>query len=341
MKNGGKVTIVIVAVIVIVAIAYIVSQPTSTVSTSPPPSKVLKVAAVFAPYIEQDEWDKVFYNGLMKAKEKYGDRIKVDYTEKVADADWERVLRDYASNGYELIFSHYTIMGEATANAARAFPNSWFVWTDGWPPIEQNMVVITPLAHEASYLAGILAGGMTKAGKIGVVGGMNVPSTYRAYYAFKLGVESVNPTAEIKLVWVGSFLDIGGGYDAAISLIDAGCDIIVGNGDSQNVGVRTAAIARNVWYIGGVGDESEYAPAICLGSVLWGLENAPAHLIGLALEGKLEPGKFYEYGLKEGSDFVYNPKLIDKIPTEIKNKIDSTRQDIINGTFTVPRKDVP
>lgn len=339
--NSKQVVIVVAIIVIVAVVSIVVFLPLSPVSETTVQTKKLKVAAVFAPYIEQDEWDKVFYNGLMKAKATYGDKIQVDYTEKVADADWERVLRDYASNGYDLIFSHYTIMGEATANAARAFPNSWFVWTDGWPPIERNMVVITPLAHEASYLAGILAGGITKVGKIGVVGGMNVPSTYRAYYAFKLGVESVNPSAEIKLVWVGSFLDIGGGYDAAISLIDSGCDVIVGNGDSQNVGVRTAAIARNVWYIGGVGDESEYAPAVCLGSVLWALENAPVHLIGLALEDKLEEGKFYEYGLKEGADFVYNSKLIDVIPLEIRNKIDATRQEIISGTFTVPRKDVP
>ena len=314
---------------------YLSMQPSPT----PVQEVKLKVAAIFDTFVKEDQWNETAYAGLLKAKEKYGDKIKIDYMEKVSLADYERVARDYAKAGYDLIFVHATPAGEAAKSVARDYPDRWIVWTDGWPPIEKNMVVITPLAHEASYLAGVLAGRMTKVNKIGVVGGMNVPSTYRSYYAFEQGVKAVNPNVEVRVTWVGTFVDIGKGYDAAIALLDWGADVICGNGDSQNVGVRTAAMARKAWYIGGVGDEHPYAPSETLASVSWAIDSAFVDIIGLALEGKLEQGKFYEYGLAKGADLIWG--RTDVIPANVKAEIEDMRKQILDGKLVVPRKDSP
>jgi basic membrane lipoprotein Med (substrate-binding protein (PBP1-ABC) superfamily) len=297
------------------------------------------VAAVFDTFVKENQWNETAYSGLLEAKEIYKDRIEIAFVEKISLADYEKEARSFAAAGYDLIFVHATPAGEAAKAVARDYPQTWIVWTDGWPPIEKNMVVITPLAHEASYLAGILAGRMTETNKIGVVGGMNVPSTYRSYYAFERGVKAVNPDAEVKVTWVGTFIDIGAGYDAAKAHIAWGADIICGNGDSQNVGARTASLAAVVYYIGGVGNEHPYAPSITLASVGWGIEKAYVDIIGKALEGELEPEKFYEYGLKEGADLIWGRREV--IPEEVQAEVESIRQQILDGTLEVPRKDFP
>ncbi|MEM3506429.1 MAG: BMP family protein [Candidatus Bathyarchaeia archaeon] len=329
---------IIIATIIIAGIAYYVTLP------PPPPPKPaveLKVAAVLDTFVTEDGWNEAAYNGLMEAKRKFGDRIEIAYSEKVALPDYERVMRDYAEKGYNLIFCHATPAGEAVKSVAKDYPDVWFVWTDGWGEVPPNVVVITPLAHEASYLAGMIAGKMTKNNKIGVVGGMNVPSTYRSFYAFQEAVKVTNPNAEVKVIWVGTFVDIHAGYEAAKSLIAEGCDVIWGNGDSQNVGARFAALEAKVWYIGAVWDENKYAPAITLTSVLWGIDKAFVDIIEKALEKKLEPAKFYEYGMKGGATLAPYYGLENAIPKEVRDKVEEIKQKILAGEFVVPRKDFP
>lgn len=364
MSARALTAILVVAIIIAVGVGIYVAKkpappptttpaPTTTAApstTTPPPStpppKKLKVAAVFDTFVTEDGWNEAAYNGLMEAKEIYGDQIEIAYSENVPLADYERVLRDYAEKGYDLIFCHATPAGEAVKSVAKDYPNIWFVWTDGWGEIPDNVVVITPLAHEPSYLAGIIAGSMTKANKIGVVGGMNVPSTYRSYYAFEQGVKEVNPGAEVMVIWVGSFVDIHAGYEAAVSLINQGCDVIFGNGDSQNVGARFAVIeahkaGKEVWYIGGVWDEWKYAPSVCLTSVLWGIDKAFVDIIGKALEGKLEPAKFYSYTMLNGTDLAPYHSLEDVIPADARALVEDLKQKILSGELVVPRKDFP
>ena len=328
---------VIIAIILIVAIAAVFLAPPAATPTK----RKFKVAAVFDTFVGECGWNEAAYAGLMEAKEKYGDLIEIAYSEKVPLADYERVMRDYAEKGYDLIICHATPAGEAVKSVAKDYPNIWFEWTDGWGEIPSNVVVITPLAHEAAYLAGMLAGAITKTNKIGVVGGMNVPSTYRTYHAFTLGVKKVNPNAEVKVIWVGSFVDIHAGYEAAKSLIAEGCDVIWGNGDGQNVGARFACVESKVWYIGAVWDECKYAPGVCVASVLWGIDKAILDIIEKAMKGELEPGKFYEYSMKDGAILKVNPKLKYLIPEDILKLIKETEEKILKGEFTVPRKDFP
>lgn len=356
MKNSYIAIIIVIVVVVIAAGAYVATLPpsaptppkptptvTPTTTPTPTPAQKLKVAAVLDTFIKEDMWNEIFYNGLQRAKQKYGDRIEIAYSEKVSLADYERVGRDYANAGNDLIFLHATPVGEAAKSIARDFPKKWIVWSEGWPPIEKNMVCFVAESYEAGYLAGILAGRMTKVNKIGCVGGMNVPSTYRIYNAFAEAVKSVNPQAEVKVTWVGTFVDIGKGYDSAVAEMDWGADVICGLGDSQNVGARTAVMARNltrpVWYIGGTGDEYPYAPSVTLASIGSGYDIGVFDIIGKALDGKLEPAKIYSYNLKAGAELFWG--RVNVIPANVKAEVDGLRQKIIDGTFTVPRKDAP
>ena len=304
-------------------------------AAAPAEAKQVGVAMVLDGKIDDNGWNQAGYEGLMKAKEVDG--VEVAYSESVPIADYEKALRDYASQGYNFIIAHSSIAKDAVMNTAKDYPDLVFLWTDGDETLD-NLAVIRPMSQGSSYLAGVLAGKMTKSGTVGMVGGIDIPSTHRSYAAFKLGLEATNPDAKLLVNWIGSFLDVSAGKEAAISQIEAGADVIFGNGDGQNIGVLTAAGEKNVLAIGAVRDQFSVAPNVVLTSVDWGFVNGIPLVIKDYADGKFS-GKFYEISLSEGADLTPYHDNADKIPDDVKALIEKTRQDILSGTLVVP--DVP
>jgi basic membrane protein A and related proteins len=291
-----------------------------------------KVALVLDGKIDDNGWNQAAYEGLKNAEAQYD--IEIAFSEEVPIPDYERAMRDYASQGFELIIAHSSIAKEAVFNVARDFPEISFLWTDGDETLE-NLAVIRPLAHEASYLAGILAGEMTQSNTIGMVGGIDIPSTHRSYAAFEQGLKEVNPDAQLLVNWIGSFLDVSAGNEAAMSQIESGADIIFGNGDGQNIGVLQAANETNTLAIGAVRDQFQVAPNVVLTSVEWGFGGGIPLVVGEYLAGNFT-GKVYEIGLEEGavlSDFHENA---DKIPDEVKALLKEKEDAIRAGTLEIP-----
>ena len=227
--------------------------------------KKVRVALVLDGKIDDNGWNQAGYEGLKEAETQYG--AEIAYSEEIPIPDYEKVLRDYATKGYDFIIAHSSIAKDAVMNTARDYPDIAFLWTDGDETLD-NLAVIRPMAQEASYLAGLLAGKMTKANIVGMVGGIDIPSTHRSYAAFEMGLKEANPDAKLLVNWVGSFLDVSAGKEAALSQIEAGADVIFGNGDGQNIGVLQAASEKNVLAIGAVRDQFNVAPNVVLTSVL-------------------------------------------------------------------------
>ena len=272
-------------------------------SNSALPTKVtkkpLRVALVLGGEINDGDWNQAGYEGLVASKAKYGASIETSYTEDVADADMEKVIRDYVSQGFDMIICHSSTAKEAVTKVAKDFPNIKFVWTDGDQTL-QNLAVIRPMTQEASYLAGFLAGKLTKSNIIGLVGSIDIPSTHRGYAGFKLGMQDANPKAKLLVNWTGSFSDIKGAKEAALSQIEAGADIIDGNGGSLNVGTLQAADEKGVLAIGAVRDQYQVAPKVVLTSVDWGFTGGFELVIGSAVNNSYK-GRFYNIGLAQGA----------------------------------------
>jgi basic membrane protein A and related proteins len=326
-------SVLIVSVIVLAA-CMPVAAPTAAPAAQPEAKKV-KVALVLDGKIDDNGWNQAGYEGLTKAKEQYG--LETAYSESVPIPDYEKAMRDYANQGFDVIIAHSSIAKDAVMNTAKDFPKLAFIWTDG-DTTESNVAVIRPMSQEASYLAGILAGKMTQSNTIGMVGGIDIPSTHRSYGAFKLGVESVNPGAKILVNWIGSFLDVSAGHEAALSQIESGADVIFGNGDGQNIGVLKAASEKNVLAIGAVRDQFTVAPNVVLTSVNWGFDSGIGAVIKDVIDGKFA-GKAYEVGLAQGADLMPYHDNASKIPDDVKALIEQKRKDILSGALKVP--DVP
>lgn len=274
--------------------------------------------------IDDNGWNQAAYEGLNTAKQQYS--LEVAYSENVPIADYEKVMRDYATKGYDMIIARSSIAKDAIMNTAKDFPNLAFVWTDG-DTTQSNVAVVRPMSQEASYLANILAGKMTKSNIIGMVGGIDIPSTHRSYGAFKLGVEAVNPNAKILANRIGSFLDVSAGKEAALSQIESVADVIFGNGDGQNIGVLKAASEKDVLAIGAVRDQFTVAPNVVLTSVNWGFNSAIGLVVKDYTEGKFS-GRVYEIGLAQGADLMPYHDNASKIPDDVKTLIEQKRKDI-------------
>lgn len=322
-------------ILVLSLMAALVLSACGAQETAAPEEEAIRVALVLDGKIDDMGWNQAGYEGLAQAEAEHG--VEVDYSEEVPIPDFEKVLRDYATQGYDMIICHSSIAKDAVMNTANDYPEIAFLWTDGDETLD-NLSVIRPLAQEASYLAGILAGEMTESNTVGMVGGIDIPSTHRSFAAFELGLKEVNPDAELLVNWIGSFLDVSAGKEAALSQIEAGADLIFGNGDGQNIGVLQAASEEEVLAIGAVRDQYEVAPNVVLTSVEWGFRDGISKVVGDFVSGDYE-GRVYEISLEEGADLSPYHDNADLIPEGVKEKIEETRQAILDGELEVP--DIP
>ena len=303
-----------------------------TASSAEPAASKVKVALVLDGKIDDNGWNQAGYEGLEAAQKDLG--VEVAYSEEVPIPDYEKVLRDYANKGYNLIIAHSSIAKDAVMNTAKDFPDLSFLWTDGDETLP-NLAVIRPMAQEDSYLAGLLAGKLTKSNIIGMVGGIDIPSTHRSYAAFEMGVKEVNPDAKILVNWIGSFIDVSKGNEAALSQIESGADVIFGNGDGQNIGVLKAASDKNVLAIGAVRDQFSVAPNVVVTSVKWGFDTGIDMVVKDYLNGNFS-SKFYEISLAQGADLAPYHDNADKVPDDVKALIEQKRNDILSGKLQIP-----
>ena len=312
------------------------TSPTQATSAQPTAvaTKPLRVALALGGEINDGDWNQAGYEGLVAAEGKYGTRIETSYTEDVGDADMEKALRDYASQGYDLIICHSSTAKEAVTKVAKDYPNIKFLWTDGDTTLP-NLAVMRPMTQEASYLAGFLAGKLTKSNVVGLVGSIDIPSTHRGYAGFKLGLHDANPNAKLLVNWTGSFSDIKGAKEATLSQIESGADIIDGNGGSLNVGTIQAADEKGVLAIGAVRDQYNIAPKVVLTSVDWGFTGGFELVIGSALDGSFK-GQFYDIGLAQGAVLTPFHGNASKIPADVQEQLKQKTQDILDGKLKVP-----
>ena len=327
MSKGAKIAIaiVIIAIIIIAGVwYYYYSKPPA------PPSKKLKIALCISGLIKDPGWPHLGYEALRAVGEKYN--AEIAYTEHVAYPDIERVLRDYAEKGFDLIWGHGGEYEEAAPRVARDYPNLHFM-TTGARANETNLIAFDVKWQEMSYLAGVLAGLMTKTNKIGIISGEPYPPVVAIVEAVKLGAKSVNPNVKFFTVYTGTWIDPEKGKSAALTQIDAGADIILSWADLTALGAIEAARTRGVYYIAETQDHYELAKDISLGSIYLNFDIILEDVVKSILAGTFK-GETRKPGIAEG---VIDFKVVsEKVPKDVQDKVNKIRQDIIDGKIIVP-----
>ena len=194
----------------------------------------LKVAAIYTVPFEQ-QWVSRIHKAL-KAAEARGE-IEYKASENVSNADYERVMREYATGGNQLILGEVFGVEAAARKVAKDFPKTSFLMGSSGKPQAPNFSVFDNYIQEPAYLSGMIAGGMTKTNKIGMVGGFPIPEVNRLMHAFMAGAKETNPKVEFTVTFINSWFDPPKAKEATFAMIDKGADVLY----AERSGVSDAA----------------------------------------------------------------------------------------------------
>jgi basic membrane protein A len=290
----------------------------------------LKVAAVYTVPFEQ-QWVSRIHKAL-KAAEARGE-IEYKASENVANADYERVLREYATAGNQLIVGESFAVEAAARKVAKDFPKTAFLMGSSGKPQAPNFSVFDNYIQEPAYLSGMIAGGMTKSNKIGMVGGFPIPEVNRLMHAFMAGAKETNPKVEFTVSFINSWFDPPKAKEAAFAMIDKGADLLY----AERFGVSDAAKERGKLAVGNVINTQDKYPDTVVASALWHMEPT----IDAALK-KVKDGKFAaeDYGpystmKHKGSELAHLGTFEKKVPADIVAKVKAREKAIQDGKFTV------
>jgi len=290
----------------------------------------LKVAAVFATPIEEP-WDHQIHVALLQAKEKLG--IDYKWSEHVESADFERVLRQYARSGTQLIMGDAFAAEEVTRKVAKQFPKVAFVFGSGSGPADPNFSVFDNWIHEPAYLCGLIAGKMSKTGTVGAVAAMDIPEVARLVNAFYQGAKEANPNIKRKTSFIGSFFDPPKAKEAALALIAAGVDVIY----AERFGVIEAAKEKGVLAISNMSDQSELAPDTVITGPVWDMWPTVQAAVKQVKAGAYTASDFgaFSFMAKGGALLAPYHAWDAKLPAEVKQLVADKQAAILAGNFRV------
>ena len=304
--------------------------PAAAEPAAPAKAEPLKIAFAYIGPVGDGGWSFAHDNARKALEKEFGDKISTTYVENVpASADAERVLRDFVDQGAKLVFgTTFGYMG-AIAKVAADNPDVKFEHATGYQTA-QNLRTYDSRTYEGAYLAGVIAGGMTKTNTLGVVGSVPIPEVLRNINSFTLGALSVNPNIKTKVVWVNEWFSPPKETEAATSLINGGADVLFQNTDSPAV-LKTAQ-EKGARAFGWNSDMTAYGPKAHLASSIIHWTPYYTKSVNDMLSGTWSSGQAW-WGVKEGAiDLV---SIADDVPADIRAKVDAAKAGLKNGSFAI------
>ncbi|NBD21585.1 BMP family ABC transporter substrate-binding protein [Aquabacterium fontiphilum] len=290
----------------------------------------LKIAFAYVGPVGDAGWTFAHDQGRKAIEAEFGNKVVTSYVEKVPEGpEAERVIRDLVGQGNTLIFGTTFGYMEPMLKVAADNPNVKFEHATGYKTAA-NMRTYDSRTYEGAYMAGVIAGAMTKSNTLGVVGSIPIPEVIRNINSFTLGAQSVNPNIKTRVVWVNSWFDPPKEAEGAQSLLNQGADVLFQNTDSAAV-LQTAEKAGK-YAFGWDSDMRLFGPKAHLGSAIinWGPYYVKATRD--ALEGTWSTGGVW-WGVKEGAiDLV---SISDAVPADIKAKVETIKAGLKEGTYNI------
>ena len=290
----------------------------------------LKIAFAYIGPVGDGGWSYAHDNARKALEKEFGDKIVTTYVESVPEsADAERVLRDFVGQGNQMVFGTSFGYMETMVKVAADHPEVKFEHATGYKTAP-NLSTYEARTYEGAYLAGIVAGAMTKTNILGMVGSVPIPEVVRNINSFTLGAQSVNPKITTKVVWVNEWFSPPKETEAATALLNGGADVLFQNTDSPAV-LKTAQ-EKGKRAFGWDSDMTAYGPKAHLASAVinWGPYYVKATKD--ALEGTWATGQNW-WGVKEGAIDIVS--MADDVPAETKAKVESIKAGLKDGSFAI------
>jgi basic membrane lipoprotein Med (substrate-binding protein (PBP1-ABC) superfamily) len=285
--------------------------------------------------ISDHSWNAGAYQGLLRIRDSLGAHIS--HIQVKTPADFEENFRPYGAQHYDLVFGHGFEFQDAASRVGPEFPNTIYITTSG-NRFGKNVAPMVFGFEEPSYLAGVLAGSLTKSKVIGMIGGTQLPPVASSFLAFEAGVHSVDPKIKVLTSYIGSWDDASAGKEQAIAQIQRGADLIFQNADAAGLGIFQAAKeAKNVYVFGTNSNQNSVAPSVIIASVVIDLPHAFLTVARQVKEGRFQ-SKIIYLGTSTGVvKLVLNPAFDSLVPPPLHAKLDSVQSAIEAGRLHPPR----
>jgi simple sugar transport system substrate-binding protein len=334
MTDVQKRSLLKIAAVTAVAAAVLIGCGKKPEAAAPAPAAAkaepLKIAFAYVGPVGDGGWTFAHDNARKALEKEYGDKIVTSFVENVPiSADAERVIRDMASQGNKVIFGTTFGYMETMLKLAPEFKDVKFEHATGYKTAD-NMRTYDSRTYEGAYMAGVIAGKMSKTGTLGVVASVPIPEVIRNINSFTLGAQSSNPKIKTKVVWVNEWFNPPKETEAATSLINGGADVLFQDTDSPAV-LKTAQ-DKGKRAFGWDSDMTAYGPKAHLASSV--INWTPYYIKATkdALEGTWTTGGVW-WGVKEGAIDIVS--IAEDVPAETKAKVDEVKAGLKAGTFSI------
>jgi basic membrane lipoprotein Med (substrate-binding protein (PBP1-ABC) superfamily) len=304
-----------------------------------PSNQALRVGLVTPGSVADAAWNAGAYRGLEWIRDSLS--LRVSHVEARTPGAQEEALRTYAAQGYGLVFAHGFEFQDLAERVAAQYPETVFIITSG-VRVAGNVAPLVFRIHEATYLAGMVAGALSATGVIGFVGGIELPPIVLGYQGWLNGARAVRADIDSRLTYLNNFEDAAAGREAALAMIRLGADMLHHNADAAALGLFQAVKeSPGVFAFGSNADQSPLAPERVLGSAVIDLPRAFLLVAEAVAAGTFTP-RVQSFGLESGViQYQPNPGLIDRLPSGLAERVTAAEDSIRMALLTpVPMQEM-
>lgn len=329
MPNSPRVALGVLAVLTSVTAC---SGRTGDQSTKAASS--FRVALLTPGPVSDQSWNAGAYSGLLRIRDSLG--ASISNIETKTPSEFEENFEQYGSQRYDLVFGHGFEFQDAAKRVAPSHPATAYVITSG-NSAAGNVASLVFGFSGASYVAGVLAGGLTKTNVIATLGGTELPPVKESFDAFAAGAHAVNPKARVLTSYIGNWDDVSAGKEQALAQLARGADVIFQNADAAGLGVFQAIREHpGALIIGSNSNQNSLAPDATIGSVVIDLPHAMLMVAREVKARTFHPGVIRLGGASDVVTFVVNPSFAARIPAPLAHRADSIQTLIHRGDFALP-----
>jgi basic membrane lipoprotein Med (substrate-binding protein (PBP1-ABC) superfamily) len=296
-----------------------------------------RVALLTPGSIRDAGWNQSAYEGLERIRDELG--AEIAHQQTATPQDFETGFRDFAARGYDLVFGHGFEFQDAAARVGGEYPDTVFITTSG-STVLPNVAPIVFEMEQATYVLGYVGALVSKRGRVGAVGGVEIPSVASTFMAFEAGARAARGGVTTSVAYVGSWTDVSAAREATLAQISQGVDVLIHNANEAAAGFFQAVRdSDGVLAFGTNRDQNHLAPERILASATL---HVPAALLLVAREvseGRFE-ARSIRFGLKEGVvGIAWNEPLVAGLPAGVKARAEELAREITAGALEVPRLD--